>query len=117
MVCTRFCPKKDYLYCWVCVYNATDKILLITPKTKLAEGEAIFVDEELTKTVNYAIDKCRPKTEKQSKKDRTTNEKIKKSKPTKRVRFETQDNTMKDTKATDKTKIELPPGEIIPDGN
>ena len=42
VVCARFCPRKEYLYCWVYVYNATDKILLVTPETKIAEGEAIF---------------------------------------------------------------------------
>ena len=37
-ICSRFCPTKSYLYCWVCVYNATDKILLITTEKKIAKG-------------------------------------------------------------------------------
>ena len=56
MICSRFCATKDYLYCWVCVYNATDKIVMITPEKKIAQGEAIYINEEIAEKVNNS--KC-----------------------------------------------------------
>ena len=130
--CSRSCPTKEFLYCWVYVYKATDKILLVAPEKKIAEGEAIYVDPELTNSVNSAINKHRPKeTNTESGKQvrggatgkKTPNKELETKGATskskrKRVTFSKgQKNLVENKENIAEKEATLPKGEIIPDGD